>query len=260
MKMICQKCACEFQPRGTRCYFCDMCRIRKCDWCKGFFFDLLPLKEGPRTCSLECRSKLRFDGSRVTLFCNYCGKKLITSPGVSARKRYCSRTCRSKGSWKNPLIREKLIVAIKASPTLHSPERMKQLARIRKLRKPVDDAHRENARAKRLTQKFPTKMTTIELVISNWLIEEGIKFEMHENVLGRWQPDFTIRSHSLLIQADGDYWHSLPGAEEKDHIFNTAARAIGWRVLRLKEKDIKKFPLECRKKIHLAMFLDRLDF
>ncbi len=93
-------------------------------------------------------------------------------------------------------------------------------------------------RAARMKQTFPTKMTKIERLLRDAMRDAGISFEMHRTMFGRWQPDFVMACHMLIVQADGDYWHRLPKAIANDAAFGAVAKSEGWIVLRFWESRI----------------------
>lgn len=67
--------------------------------------------------------------------------------------------------------------------------------------------------------------------------------------LGRFIPDFTLKTCKLIIQCDGDYWHSLPEVKDRDRRSNKTFKKAGYSVLRFSETDIKKFPEKVEKEI-----------
>jgi len=104
---------------------------------------------------------------------------------------------------------------------------------------------REKLRRARLRQHIPRELTGIELLLRDELSRRGLAFEMHRPAFGRFLPDFTLDGAKLFVQADGDYWHSLPGNQASDQAFNEKARADGWVVLRFLGSEIKKDVTSC---------------
>ena len=96
-----------------------------------------------------------------------------------------------------------------------------------------------------MRQKFPTRMTSIEQALHDAFVTAKFLFEMHVTMFGRWQPDFVFSAHRLIVQADGDYWHSRPSAKKNDRAFNTKASKEGWAVLRFSETRIKSDLSSC---------------
>lgn len=102
---------------------------------------------------------------------------------------------------------------------------------------------RDNARARRMKQHFPSKNTSIELKLKNFLEKLNIKFEMHKSILGRTQPDFFIEPN-ICIYADGNYWHNYPYGTENDKILTELLLVNKFRVLRLWEHEINKMNID----------------
>jgi len=107
----------------------------------------------------------------------------------------------------------------------------------------------EKLRQARLRQSFPTKMTAIERLLRDEFRKRRLKFEMHKTMFGRFQPDFVFESARLVVQADGDYWHTLPGRIEADHAFNKAATSEGWNVWRFGEREIRMHAPVCARAV-----------
>jgi very-short-patch-repair endonuclease len=74
------------------------------------------------------------------------------------------------------------------------------------------------------------KMTYPEKVAYDWLTSNQIKFK-HNELIGIFYPDFVIGS--IIIEIDGEYWHSKEIDDIKDNFF----RENGYTVYRIKSKD-----------------------
>ena len=102
---------------------------------------------------------------------------------------------------------------------------------------------KEDARKRRAKQVFPTTDTKIELKIQNFLKQLGIEFFTHQyikQIEHAYQCDIFIPLMNLVIECDGDYWHSYPTGTEIDHIRTKELIDGGFKVLRLWEFEIKK--------------------
>ncbi len=105
----------------------------------------------------------------------------------------------------------------------------------------------EKVRQARLRQYFPQKATKIEQALEAEFQKRRLKFEMHKSMFGRFQPDFVFENVRLVVQADGDYWHShqVPRSLARDARFNAAALSEGWTVWRFSENEILGNPAAC---------------
>ena len=99
------------------------------------------------------------------------------------------------------------------------------------------------------------KGTNIENKISKLLLEFGVKFETQFDIYYDDKKfrsyDFYLKEFNLLIEADGDYWHSNPKQfnvlnevqllnKNNDEFKNKLAKEKGYNLLRFWETDIKK--------------------
>jgi len=88
-------------------------------------------------------------------------------------------------------------------------------------------------------KKIPTKDTKPELAMEDFLKNRNINYIKH------WDykygiADFFIPNRKLIIEVDGDYWHTLPGREGKDRIKTKYLEEIGYDVLRIWESEMNK--------------------
>ena len=89
--------------------------------------------------------------------------------------------------------------------------------------------------AKSLGERNPT---SIEKKVYQELKERGILFETQKLINGKFLVDAYIPSLNLIIEADGDYWHSLDRVIKKDRAENAYLTKCGYNLLRLTETEI----------------------
>jgi very-short-patch-repair endonuclease len=99
------------------------------------------------------------------------------------------------------------------------------------------------ARKNWITPKYDT---SIEIKIQNYLTELGIEYYTHKymNILHGYQCDIFIPILNLVIECDGNYWHSYPTGNDIDHIRTKELIEKGFKVLRLWEFDIKNMEIK----------------
>ena len=100
-------------------------------------------------------------------------------------------------------------------------------------------------RKTRKNQILPKKDTTIEIKIQKFLEQLGIEYFTHKyiNIEHSYQCDIFIPSMNLVIECDGNYWHSYPIGREIDNIRTKELIEKGFKVLRLWEIEIKNMDL-----------------
>lgn len=86
-------------------------------------------------------------------------------------------------------------------------------------------------------------MTSIERKVSKALEIDSTIF-MQEFPIGIYFADFYIPEHNVLIECDGDYWHSLPEVVERDIRKNQYYDDHGFHYIRLSETDINRMTIE----------------
>lgn len=144
--------------------------------------------------------------------------------------------------WADPVGRSQLL-SKKACPEYREKVRRGRLG-IR-----VSPETRERNRQSRLRHHFPSKMTSIERLLYNEFKKRRLHFEMHKTMFGRFQPDFIFENARLIVQADGDYWHSTAKARKQDAAFAEFAAAEGWSVWRFGEREIHMHAVTCARAV-----------
>ncbi len=61
--------------------------------------------------------------------------------------------------------------------------------------------------------------------------------------------DIKLVDRNLLVEVDGDYWHSFPKAKKRDRLCERKAKEKGLKVLRIAESELKKNPKVVESKI-----------
>jgi len=80
--------------------------------------------------------------------------------------------------------------------------------------------------------------TSIEKKVYDELRARGLLFEKQKLINGKFLVDAWIPDLNLIIEADGDYWHSLPKAIKRDKAKNAYLKKCGFNLLRLTETEI----------------------
>lgn len=84
-----------------------------------------------------------------------------------------------------------------------------------------------------------TAETSIEKAIQSVLDVVGIHYQTQVQI-GPYRVDILIPDRMLVLECDGDYWHALPGRKESDTNRDAFLAGMGYKVVRLAERDIRK--------------------
>jgi very-short-patch-repair endonuclease len=82
-------------------------------------------------------------------------------------------------------------------------------------------------------------ISSIERKVKDILDELNISYEPNYPIFNYFV-DFAILDKKLIIECDGDYWHNLPGAKERDKERQTQLESFGWSFIRFSESEINK--------------------
>lgn len=131
----------------------------------------------------------------------------------------------------NPDERKKLSEAQKKRYREHPEDSIKFGIKIKQFFKDNPHKHPNFIMARR------GFMSSIERKVKEILDELNIKHENNYPLFGFF-PDFAIIDKKIIIECDGDYWHSLPGVPEADIVRQEILESFGWRFIRFTEKQI----------------------
>ena len=83
-------------------------------------------------------------------------------------------------------------------------------------------------------------LTGIEKTVKRWLEGRGIKFIPQYPLRGGYIADFALVNKKIIIEVDGERWHSGKKKVKKDRFRDYILKRAGWTTIRVKEKDIDK--------------------
>lgn len=151
--------------------------------------------------------------------CKNCGDNFFWSPDKNGRyhvslwrqKEFCSRICVGR-------------YAVKSGRLL------------------TEEVRRKQSQAKLLVPSGhfdPSKETSIERSVRELLDLLGIEYQRQVPLCGVGWADFLIPDKKIVIECDGDYWHSLERVKIRDSKKESAWVKSGYKVIRLKEYEIR---------------------
>lgn len=79
-------------------------------------------------------------------------------------------------------------------------------------------------------------MTVPEIDFRDILEELDLSY-LYEYKIDKWKVDFYLGC-KLIVEIQGDYWHSLDKVKEKDNRKESSLKAMGYKILYINEKDI----------------------
>ncbi len=110
---------------------------------------------------------------------------------------------------------------------------------LRRYWKGVSLEERGRRAKKMLIASQKANPSSIELLIHQLLTGLGIIFETQKPI-GPYVVDIYLPNKNLIIECDGNYWHNLPGVQEKDKKRDLYLRKQGYKILRLWEDEIRE--------------------
>ena len=99
----------------------------------------------------------------------------------------------------------------------------------------------EEDRKKRLIPLLTANPSSLENIICNVLDELDVEYERQKSIY-HYFVDIYIPIKNLIIECDGEYWHSKPERKILDKKRDYLLRSLGYKIIRLPEKEIKTNP------------------
>lgn len=88
------------------------------------------------------------------------------------------------------------------------------------------------------------KNTSIEGAIENELKKQKIPYRKQIRIEGIALVDFLL-PNKIIVQCDGDYWHTLPKVKNKDIKQDNSLNSKGYNIFRFSETEINESPKKC---------------
>jgi very-short-patch-repair endonuclease len=183
--------------------------VVNCDNCKKpIYRNNVRLLNNKRfnSCSIECSGVL-LRKDKINLICEVCKKDFFVYPSRikqakerNQKIRYCSSECRCKDK----------------------------------------DVLKENSLKGQLAQLNKYGLNKLELAGSNILKEMNISFEEQKIMFNKFCVDICLTEYKIIIQWDGEYWHSKEKRIKLDQSQDAYFTKCGYKVLRFTEKQVFK--------------------
>lgn len=209
---------------SRKCYW-DSTRTKEkrlCSEChKQFFATGAQLRNGFGIyCSKKCQNKV-YQQKRVVIVCKHCGNKLLPpSVAIQRNASFCSKKCRD--DYERDYVQR----------TCKNCHQNFQLPRW-ELNK-----GKGNFCSRGCFIQYKGE-TAIEKKIRYVLQEAQIEF-LQEFKIGIYHADFLLPQHRIVLECDGDYWHSIPTATKRDQRKDDYLQNQGYRIVRIAEETIRR--------------------
>lgn len=195
-----------------------------------------------KSCFLQALSRTK-TGRTPNTKCQICGKPLYRRPWqLKKQSRVSCRRCEGKAIKAHPEVYEKIAHndygnRFKKGVPMSDAVKAKLSVRHKELLQ--SDRHRRVLLDQlRLGQYRSKRPTSLEIALYKTLLSLGIPFERQKLINNRFIVDAYIPECNLVIEADGEYWHSLLKVVHKDKAENAYLSKCGYKVLRLSERSI----------------------
>ena len=242
----------------------------ECPICKKRFYRMpSDIKKGSdKTCSYKCQAKWQsinrrgknssnWQGGQKKCRCITCGKifyRFFTHI-KRVKKLYCSRECYNQEGKLNPNWQNGKTKKIKRRCLT-----CKQEFEVGKnvVAKKDGNFCSKSCRAIWFVAHCKKKNTSIELKIENELKKHNIPYSKQSPIKNIACVDFLL-PNKIIIQCDGDYWHSRQGIKERDNNQDFLLMFNGYKVFRFTGAEINKSPSNCLKRVFNHNFLASHD-
>lgn len=87
--------------------------------------------------------------------------------------------------------------------------------------------------------------TSIEIKMADELDKRHVEFIEQYNIDDRYVVDFFLPRHNIIIECDGEYWHTLPEVVSRDKRKNAYINSRGYSLYRFWESEINESVEAC---------------
>lgn len=247
---------------------------KSCETC-GTSFQVEPYRVSARFCSRACQATWHAKElfRQELRHCRVCGESFMARPAKT--KAYCSASCASREHgaktshpYKGHTNIQRICPICNTSFTTHSAKPKTYCSKQcidRSFERRIDlvcqVCHKVfNIRTKFSDQKYCSRTcrtvgigkteSYLERKMASGLSLAGID-AVPQFAIGPYTVDFALPVSKVVIECDGDYWHSLPKCAARDRRKDTYLTNRGWRVLRFSETTINTDLTSCIQQIAL---------
>jgi len=228
--------------------FCsDECRWtpfipKRCVVCGNTFLTTAGHAGKAKYCSHDCflthnrEGEVHKKAPKITRTCQHCGKQFDVRKSVGKNASYCSKECfHASGKLggigpNNPHWKEKVLITCaycgKEFETVPSRgERKKYCCK-------------KHAVLGNLKRFASGQRTDIESAMADALRKSHIAFNEQVVMFDKFMVDFKLTNYPIIVQCDGVYWHSSPGAKRRDKGQDAYLVKAGYVVLRFTDRQV----------------------
>ena len=215
---------------------------------------------GGKFCSKKCHgiwnsknkvgeNSYGWKGGKVKKICQVCGKEFLIKLAIKDIRITCSRKClgiwRSKNmsgknssNWKGGKVKRICLICGKEF-----------YVKSYLIKKGWGKFCSRGCKGIWIIKHQKRKNTSIEILIEQELIKNKIPYQKQVPILTIALVDFLL-PNKVIIQCDGDYWHSKKINKGKDIAQDVVLNFNGYKVYRFTETEINKSASKCIMKIN----------
>ena len=196
--------------------------VAKCTVC-GKMFEYRVGQQTGAFCSSVCAHQYYKKGKEIK--CCQCGKVFYRKQAGLIRNQYnfCSTSCQLK--WQ------------KSKKTKYECKICGKVFFAPKSQNRVTCSNHCNGVLVCKLQANKKGLNKLELAGHKILLDIGIKFQEQVLIEKKFLVDVFILENKIVVQWDGEYWHSLPKRAALDKSQDAYMKKCGYKVLRFSEKD-----------------------
>jgi len=189
-------------------------------------------------CSLSCYRK----GNRINLKtgkvtqCAFCKKENYKPKGQLKERNFCSTKCANEYQGRNKI---EYICRICGDNFKWSKSRINPLYCSWDCRIKDKEHIRKNAIKGNIIQQNKKGLNKLELAGRKILQDIGIDFNEQVLMFNKFLVDVLVKDKPIIIQWDGEYWHSKPKRKLLDKSQDAYMKKCGYKVIRITDVEIK---------------------
>lgn len=192
-------------------------------------------------CSLECYRKSKRPQRKTGILknCGCCDKEIYVRLSELKENNFCSKKCADENQRQNKLkfeckICSKTFYWSKSRIKTNNPKYCSMDCRNQDKETLIKNALKGN-----LTQLNKKGLNRLELKGNEILNNLDIKYDTQVPMFNKFVVDVLLKDKKIVIQWDGEYWHTKEKRKKLDISQDAYLRKCGYEIIRITDKQIK---------------------
>ncbi len=200
-------------------------------------------EDSSKFCCRECKDKYNAKKAIIHIFCEYCGKEIVTLKGkVNRGKRFCSDECSKKSRETKvtkvcEICKKEYKTHKRRSESSHTCSKKCHNKWLSIYSQQEEVKNRLRKQGTKTSSQQKTEFTKPELIVCEYFQNININFIPQFIINDILIADFFLPDFNCIFEVYGDYWHSNP----KFYGDGEGLKPLNDTQKKIRQKDIRRY-------------------